>query len=204
MRSRRQRRTWFSTRATASSPNPSTAVNASKSITRDSATWWPALRLDLDIGAATSMFGAGMLTRPLWLVNSRVRPSRVHRREPAANGITSGGDLNRVKFLNPLAQFPERNLLDLPDALARHAELFADCLQCFPVVTVQAKPLPEDGLLARIQCLDHFVDERVVRLFLELLVGRVRVFVFHDVRDMIGVIVADGRVERSRPHRGAA
>src|SRR6266496_4461545 len=102
------------------------------------------------------------------LQGTRTRLSALHRRVswvgPAmlrASPTDSGGDLNRVEFLNPLAQFPERNLLDLPDALARHAELFADFLQCFPVVTVQAKPLPEDGLLARIQCLDHFVDERV-------------------------------------------
>ena len=83
---------------------------------------------------------------------------------PLFAAVASGSELNGIEFPYPLAQFPERQLLDLPDPFACHAELLADFLQCFPVVTVEPEPLPEDRLLSRVQGPDHFVDERVVRL----------------------------------------
>src|SRR5437879_138200 len=92
-------------------------------------------------------------------VNCSLCDGRWARAAAGYRDCLSGGELNRVEFLHPLAQFPERYFLDLPDALARYAELFADFLQCFPVATVQAEPLPEDRLLARVQCFDHFMDE---------------------------------------------
>jgi hypothetical protein len=73
--------------------------------------------------------------------------------------------------------------------------LLPDFLQRLPIATVQAEALTKDGLLARVERLDHFVNQRAVGLFLELLIGRVRVFVLDDVGDAVGVIIANRRVQ---------
>src|SRR5204863_9718865 len=96
---------------------------------------------------------------------------------------------HRFEFLDHFAEFGQRDVLDLPDAFARHAEFLADLLQGFFAPAIETKTVTEDGRLARIEGLDHLLQHGADGLFLQLLVGRRRVFVLHHFGKVVGILV---------------
>src|SRR5439155_23315500 len=86
---------------------------------------------------------------------------------------------HRFKFFDHFAEFGQGDVLNLPDALAGHAEFLADFLERLFAAAIEAKPVTQDGRLARVEGLHHFLQNRSDGLFLEFLIRRRRIFVLH-------------------------
>src|SRR5688572_23414710 len=109
--------------------------------------------------------------------------------------------LNRFEFFDHFAQFGERDILDLANAFAGDAKLLADFFERFLGSTVQAKTITEDSRLARIESFDHLLQHAGDGFVLQLLVRREGVFVLDDFGEVIGFVITDRRIERSRSDR---
>src|SRR5581483_4970037 len=107
--------------------------------------------------------------------------------------------LDRFQFLDLLAQFQQRGVLDLPDPFARHAELLPNLLERPFIVSVQAEAVTQDLRLTRLQRRHQFAQHGRVSLLFQVLVGRVRRLVLHHVGDAAGLVVAQGRFEGRGP-----
>src|SRR5947208_11079817 len=109
--------------------------------------------------------------------------------------------LNGFAIFDPLAQFLERDVLELADAFPRHAELLADFLKSLLAPAIQAESVAQNRRFARIQRFHHLPNQVGIRLVLELLVRRIGLLVFDQVAEAVGIVVADWRIERSRTNR---
>ena len=108
-------------------------------------------------------------------INERVKSdcAKGDRTRLKFNVLTRPSQLRRLHFLDHLAQFFQRDILDLADAFAGDAEFLADFFQRFFRAAVEAEAGAQDGRFARIEGLDHFLEHAGDGLFFELLVGRV-------------------------------
>src|SRR6266571_8509755 len=99
------------------------------------------------------------------------------------------------------AEFRERNVLQLPDAFARNAELLSDFFQRFGFTAIQAKALKNDFLLPIVEHIKQtpdFIAEIFVPQQFERGLG---FLVPDDLAELSGIVVANWRVERRRADR---
>src|ERR1044071_758052 len=66
--------------------------------------------------------------------------------------------LPRLELFNHFPEFVERDVLNLPHPLARHAEFLPDFLQRFLRAAIQSKPVAQNRGLALIERLDHLLQ----------------------------------------------
>src|SRR5271170_4810002 len=96
--------------------------------------------------------------------------------------LKSSRGANALQFLHFLPQSRQGNVLDLPDALARHPESYAHFLKSPLLVAVQPESVAENFRLAcwkRGHQLAHQLD---IGLAFKLFVRSVGALVPHDVR----------------------
>src|ERR1700731_2170533 len=100
-------------------------------------------------------------------------------------------DVDRLFFLAQRAtQFRKRNVLQLTNAFAGHAEFLADFLECLWLSTIETKALEDDFLLAIIEHVEQTADF-VAQIFVaQQLKRRLRVLVTEDFAKLSGIIVA--------------
>src|ERR1017187_5279662 len=100
------------------------------------------------------------------------------------------------EFFDHFAEFSQREILDLADALARDAEFLADLLQGFFRAPVEAEAVAQNCRFARVEVLDHVLQHAGDGFVFQIFVGRGGVFVLDDVGKIIRLVIADGRVQR--------
>ena len=109
--------------------------------------------------------------------------------------------LEAFEFFDHFAEFSQREILDLADALARDAEFLADFLQGFFRAAVEAEAVAQNGRFARVEVPDHVLQHAGDGFVFQIFVGRGGVFILDDVGKIIRLVVADGRVERRGANR---
>src|SRR6266581_2482472 len=89
----------------------------------------------------------------------RFRPRVFTRLSPADLSFDRQFDVDWTLLLaQSAAEFRERNVLQLPDAFARNAELLADFFQRFGFTAVQSKALKNDFLLSIVEHIKQTAD----------------------------------------------
>src|ERR1039458_6783421 len=104
--------------------------------------------------------------------------------------------LGAFEFLDHFAEFSQREILDLADALARDAEFPADFLERLFRAAVEAEAVAQNGRFTRVEMLDHVLQHAGDGFVFQIFVGRGGVFILDDVGKIIRLVIADGRVER--------
>src|SRR5262245_22760532 len=108
-----------------------------------------------------------------------------------------------LEFFNFAAQFAERDVLDLANAFASDAELFADFLEGLLAAAIEAEAITQDGHLSGVKDADHLAHEVGIGFVLEFLIRVGGAFVGDDVGDATRVVIAQGSIEGSRADGGS-
>src|ERR1041384_3710669 len=111
-------------------------------------------------------------------------------------------DVDRLFFLAQRpTQLRQCNVLQLTNAFARHAVFLADFFEGLWLSAVETESLEDDFLLAIVEHVEQSTDF-VTQIFVpQKLEWRLRFFVANDFAELGGIVVADRRVEGSRPNR---
>src|SRR3954454_2427525 len=105
-----------------------------------------------------------------------------------------------VLFGERAAELRQRNILQLPDTLARNTETYADLLQSFGLSTVETETLRNNFLFAVVENFEqpiHFVAQIFVAQQFE---WSLRLLVADQLAELRRIIVANRGVERSGSH----
>src|ERR1035438_1499566 len=113
--------------------------------------------------------------------------------------VVAAGDMASVvfvfgafEFFDHFAEFSQREILDLADALARDAEFPADFLERLFRAAVEAEAITQNRRFTRVEVLDHVLQHAGDGFVFQIFVGRRGVFVLDDVGKIIRVVIADG------------
>ena len=111
-------------------------------------------------------------------------------------------DIDRALFLaERAAQFRQRDVLQLANALAGHAEFLADFLEGLRFAAVEAEAREDDLPLAIVEHVEQTADFVAKVLVAQQFERRLRFFVADDLAELGGIVVADRRIERRRTDR---
>ena len=125
-----------------------------------------------------------------------------HREAATASSFDRQFDVDRALFLcERTAQFRERNVLQLANALARHAEFLADFLERLRLSAIETEAREDDLALAIVEHVEQPADFVAQVLVAQQLERRLRFLVADDLAELGRIVVADRRVERSRTNR---
>src|SRR5208283_5085093 len=100
--------------------------------------------------------------------------------------------LGVFELLDHLAEFPQREILDLADALARDAELLPDFLQGSFRAAVEAEAVAQYCRFPWVKVPNHVLQHAGDGLVLQIFVRRGGVFILDHVGEIVRVVVADG------------
>ena len=111
-------------------------------------------------------------------------------------------DVDRALFLaQGPAQFRERDVLQLTNTLARDAKFLADFLERLRFAAIEPEAREDDLPLAIVEHIEQAADFVAQVLVAQQLERRLRLFVADDFAKLGRIIIADRRIERSRPDR---